>query len=575
MAARARFSTLAAAALAAALLAATAWYYGSQRAGETALAPGGALRTLVTTLRSEPATFNRYAGAGRAYPTTLVTGLTQAGLVRIDRVTDEVEPWLAESWDTSPDHLQYDLRLRQGVRFSDGEPFTAADVVFSFAAIYDPKTASPFADVLRVGGEPLQVEAHGDHVVIIRFPAPYGPGLRLLDGVPIYPRHRLERFLQAGTLAEAWGPATPPGEIAGLGPFRLEGYEPGQRLLFGRNPHYWREDGQGDAFPRLDRLVVELVPDQNAELLRLQAGRIDLMQSELRPEDYAPLKREADAGRLKMIDIGTSLDTHLLWFNLTGTARENGRAWLHAAAFRQAISHAVDRRRFAETVYLGAAEPTWTLVSPANTTWHAEVPEPAFDRGKAAALLSGLGLTDPDGDGLLQDSSGAPVRFTILVQKGITGAEKGASFLREELARVGIGVDVAALELAAMMSRWSKADYDAIYHWMMWTDTDPAGNLDLWLSSGSAHLWNPGQASPATEWEARVDTLMREQVASPDPAERHALFAEVQRLVAAESPALVFATPHVYVATSVRVSGFTPAVSRPQILWNPDVVTVE
>ncbi|HXE80740.1 MAG TPA: ABC transporter substrate-binding protein [Vicinamibacterales bacterium] len=561
--------------VAAVMVALAAWYFIAQRADHQSVPAGNEPSTLVTTLRSEPATFNRYTAPGRAYPTALVNGLTQAPLVRINRMSDQLEPWLAESWEVSADNLQYDLLLREGVRFSDGEPFTSADVVFSFAAIYDPKTASPFADLLRIGGRPLVVEAKDDRRVTIRFPAPYGPGLRLLDGIPIYPRHRLKPYLDAGTLAEAWGPATPPSEIVGLGPFRLERYEPGQRLIFTRNPHYWRTDGNGKRYPRLERIVAELVPDQNAELLRLQAGQIDLMQSELRPEDYGPLKAEADRGRLKMIDIGTSLDTHLLWFNLTGTARENGRPWLHEPAFRRAVSHAVDRRRFAETVYLGAAEPTWTLVSPANATWRADIPEPVFDRDLARSLLGSLQLTDPDGDGMLQDPSGAPVRFTILVQKGITAAEKGAWFIRDELTQVGIGVDVAALELSALMSRWSKAEYDAIYHWMMWTDTDPAGNQDLWLSSGSAHLWNPGQTTPATEWERQVDALMRQQVASTDLGERQRLFAEVQRIVAEQSPALVFATPHVYVATSTRVSGYTPAVSRPQILWNPDVVTVQ
>jgi peptide/nickel transport system substrate-binding protein len=556
-----------------ALSGALAWVFWRERA-EPPAASSLSPSTLVTTLRSEPATFNRYAGAGRAYPTALVNALIHASLVRINRVTDQVEPWLAASWQASPDNLQYDLRLREGVRFSDGQPFTAADVEFSFAALYDERTASPLADLLRVGGRPLRVEARGERNVLITFPAPYGPGLRLLDGVPIYPKHRLQSFLDAGTLADAWGPNTPPAELAGLGPFGLERYEAGQRLVFARNPHYWRQDGNGHSYPRLDRLVAELVPDQNAELLRLQAGRIDLMQSELRPEDYGALKPSADAGRLRMIDIGTSLDTLLLWFNLAPPVREQGRGWLLDPEFRRAISHAVDRRQFAETVYLGAAEPAWTLVSPANATWHAAVPEPAFDRTLARSLLAGMGLADRDGDGVLEDAAGTPVRFTVLVQKGITAAEKGASYLRDELAQIGIGVDVAALELAAVMSRWLKGEYDAIYHWMIWTDTDPAGNLDLWLSSGSSHLWNPRQATPRTDWERRIDELMGRQVTAVDLAERQALFAEVQRIVADQNPALVFAAPHVYVATSTRVAGFTPAVSRPQILWNPDVVAV-
>ena len=531
-------------------------------------------RALVATLRTEPATFNRYAGV--TYPTMLVTGLTQAGLVRVNRVTDRVEPWLAESYTASPDGLEYDVRLREGVRFSDGEPFTAADVAFSLAAVYDPRTASPFADVLRVNGQPLELTVISPARITIRFPAPYGPGLRLLDGLPIYPRHRLAKFLEAGTLREAWGPATPVEEIVGLGPFRLIRYEPGQRLVFERQPHYWRKDADGSPLPKLDRVTLEIVPDQNAELLRLQAGQTDLMQGELRPEDYAPLKRAADQGRIRLLDVGTGLDTHMLWFNLTPTASHGGRGWWVRDEFRRAVSHAVNRQALTDAVYLGAATPARGLVSPANRTWYSEeVPQPSYDPGEARRLLAAMGLADRDGDGVLQDSSGTPVRFTILVQKGLSAPEKGAAFLREALGQVGIGVDVAALELNAVIGRWAKGDYDAVLHLMLATDTDPAGNMDFWLSSGSFHMWNPRQARPATAWEARVDDLMRRQVATTDQDERRRLFIEVQKIVAEHQPALVFAMPRIHVGTSARVTGATPSVHRPQILWNPDVLSVE
>jgi peptide/nickel transport system substrate-binding protein len=235
----------------------------------------------------------------------------------------------------------------------------------------------------------------------------------------------------------------------------------------------------------------------------------------------------------------------------------------------------VDRQRLARAIYLGAAGPAWGVVSPANRTWHSdEAPKAPFDLDRARRLLADMGLSDPDGDGALQDAAGTPVRFTILVQKGVTAAEKGAAFLREELARVGISVDVAALELNAVIARWQQADYDAVFHYMMATDTDPAGNLDFWLSSGSSHMWNPGQPKPATDWERRIDELMLRQVATTDLAARQRLFAEVQRIFAEHSPALVFAVPHVYVATSTRVTGLTPSVHRPQLLWNPDVIDV-
>jgi peptide/nickel transport system substrate-binding protein len=309
--------------------------------------------SLVATLRTEPKTFNRYTGNG--FPTHLIATLTQARLVRINNATSELEPWLAERWTISDDRRTYTLNLRESARFSDGAPFTAADVLFSFAAVYDSKTASPLADSLRVNGKPLEVRAISPSVVALTFPEPYGPGLRMLDNLPIYPRHRLAGALADGSFGTAWGPQTPPGEMAGLGPFVLTQYDPGQRLAFARNPHYWRRDAAGRTLPFLDRLTLEIVPDQNAEVLRMQAGGLDVMQGEMRPEDYLPLKREADAGRLRVLDVGASLSQHLLWFNL-GTPRP-ASGWLRAPEFRQALSAAVDRAAVAPTVYHGAATP--------------------------------------------------------------------------------------------------------------------------------------------------------------------------------------------------------------------------
>ena len=555
-------------ALAAALL---AWWLLRARPAPDAPGAGGAPASggaLVATLRSEPETFNRYVGV--AFPTHLVAALTQARLVRINRVTQQLEPWLAERWDAAADGLRYRLHLREGITFADGQPFTADDVVFSFAAMYDERTGSPLGDAVRVDGKPLAATAVSPHEVEVRFPAPYGPGLRLLDNVPIYPRHKLGAALEGGTLREAWGPLTDPAEMTGLGPFVLERYEPGQRLVLARNPRYWRTDREGRRLPYLDRLTLEIVPDQNAELLRLQAGQIDLMQNELRPEDYLPVKERADAGRLRLVDVGTGLDTHLLWFNLAPRAAPDPRGgWLRRDELRLAVSHAVDRDAFARTVYLGAAEPSWGLVSPANKEWYsASAPRHPFDPARAASLLAAAGLADRNGDGRLDDETGAAARLTLLVQKGVTASEKGAAFVRDALGRLGLTIDVVALDLSAVMGRWMQRDYDAIYHFMSATDTDPAGNLDLWLSSGSAHVWHPRQASPATPWERAIDDLMRRQASSLDLPERQRLFAEVQRLAGEHAPAMSFAVPHVYIAASRRVGHFTPAVQRPQVLWD-------
>ncbi len=541
--------------------------------GQTASRP--AVKALVASLRAEPRTFNRYAG--RDSVLEVFTDLTADRLVRIDRRTQELEPRLAESWTSSPDGLTWTLKLRQGVAFSDGAPFASADVLFAFKAIYDERTGSPLGESMRVAGKPLAVSAPDASTVVVRFPSPFGPGIRLLDNLPILPRHKLQAALDAGTLARAWDPATPPSDLAGLGPFVLKAYQPGQRLIFERNPRYWAKGPGGERYPRLDRLTLEIVPDQNAELLMLETGQVDLTQTEIRPEDYAALKRAADEKKLSLIDLGVGLDADSFWLNLRPNRPKAVRhPWLLKADLRRAISQAVDRRSFAETVFLGAAVPVYGPITPGNTRWAcADLPRFDYDPAGARRLLAGLGLADRNGDGVLEDRTGSPAGFTIITQRGNTALERGAEFIAQDLRKVGLAVEVAPLDVGAAIDRIERGDYDAVYFRFLTTDLDPALNIDFWASSGSAHVWNPSQPRPATAWERKIDELMARQVSTLDFAERKALFDQVQKIVADEQPLIEFAAPRVTLAVGRRVTGETPALLRPSILWNPDPVTVK
>ena len=542
-------------------------------AGDSAGAPPPKIRALVSSIRAEPRGFNRYTG--RDAVTETITHLTQAKLVRINRRTQELEPWLAESWTTSPDGRVYTLNLRQGLTFSDGTPFTSADVLFAFRAIYSDKFPSPIGESVRVGGKPLQVSAPGPAQVVVTFPAPFGPGLRLLDNLPILPRHKLERALDEGRFEQAWDAATPVSDIVGLGPFVVAEYQAGQRLVFARNPRYWRKDEKGEPLPALDRLTLEIVPDQNAELLRLQAGQIDFTQAEIRPEDYASLKGAAAAGRIQLIDLGVGLDADAFWINLRPRKEIARRPWLLRTELRRAISHAVDRHAFANTVLLGAGVPVYGPITPGNTRWYApDLPKFEHDPQAAKGLLAALGLADRNGDGVLEDGAGARAAFTILTMKGNSVLERGATFVRDELRKVGLAAEVAPLEVGALIDRIERGEYEAVFFRFLTTDLDPALNMDLWMSSGASHLWNPSQRTPATDWERQIDQLMARQVTTTDQAGRKALFDEAQRVFAEQLPVLQFAAPRIYLALSSRVENASPALLRPAILWDPDRLTV-
>jgi peptide/nickel transport system substrate-binding protein len=574
------------------------------RSGQSSqVTPGG---SLVGSVRAEPRSFNSYIINGQTEET--VTFLTQAKLVRVNRITEEVEPWLAESWTevsgqatlnnrqsavdsphspipkpkvpTRDPGPVYRVKLREGVTFSDGAPFTSADVLFAFEAIYDPRVMSPLADSLRVGGQPLEVRPLGDHEVEVAFPSPYGPGLRLLDTLWVLPKHKLEQPLRAGSLAQAWSPTTAVSEMAGLGPFVLRQYRPGERMVFERNPHYWRRDEQGRQLPYLDRITLEILPDQTAELLRLQSGQLDLTHGAVRSEDYLSLKRAQDEGRVRLLDLGVGLDADPFWFNLshqpvTVGAQPDAKPWLRTLEFRKAVSLAINRRAYSDTVFLGAAVPLHGPVTPGNAFWYwSDLAGGEYDPMRATALLAGLGLTDRNGDGVLEDARARPVRFTVLLQRGIAAVERGAVFIRDELARVGVGLDIVGLDAGAVFARWGKGDYEAIFHRLLLTNTDPAASLDFWLSSGGSHVWNPSQKTPATEWEKQIDDVMRRQVASSDRDERLRLFREVQRIFSDQMPILYFAAQRQFLATSTRVTNAKPSRLIPLLLWSADTLAV-
>ena len=554
-----------------------AWWWIGRPAHPVPSAPGAGSTqpparggSLVASLRSEPGIYNRYVDASAQGD--LLDLLTNGRLVRVNRATDQLEPSLAESWTQSPDGRTFTLKLRQGVAFSDGVPFTSADVLFSFRALYDPGVASSLATAMRPGGKPLEVAAPDTSTVVVTMPVFFAPGLRLLESLPIFPRHKLEAALDAGHFADAWGPSKPLGDMAGLGPFVLQEHVSGQRLVFARNPHYWRRASDGTELPYLDTLTVLIIPDQTTEALRLQAGETDLMANgDIRPEDVAAFTRLRDQGRVQLIDVGIGLDPNMLWFNLGAGARHP--AWFDTKAFRQAISYAADRQAIANAVYLGAAVPIFGPVSPGNRTWYSSsIPQHPPDRARARSLLASIGLTDRDGDGMLEDAGGAPARFSIVTQKGHTIRERTAAVLQEQLRGAGIAVDVVPLDPGSMMKRWQQRDYDTMYFTGQASATDPAMNGDFWLSSGSSHFWNPEQKAPATDWERRVDDLMQQQAAARDLAARQRLFAEVQRIVAGELPAIFFVAPRVTLAVSSRVVNPTPAPQVPQLLWSADTL---
>jgi peptide/nickel transport system substrate-binding protein len=367
---------------------------------------------------------------------------------------------------------------------------------------------------------------------------------------------------------------TPPASMAGLGPFVIGEFVSGQRMTFTRNPRYWRKDAAGTQLPYVDRITMEFVSGQDTEMLRVQAGGVDVMAiGEVRAEDIALLRRLRDQGSIQLQDVGTSVDPLVFWFNLTpGNNAVRTKPYLQQPEFRQAISYGIDRDAIVKTVYLGAGEPAYGPISPGNKTWYSpSAPTFPHDVAKAKALLAGIGLTDRNHDGMLDDPKGQPVRFAILVQTQ-TIRERTMTIVQEQLRQIGVAVDVVGMDVNSMFRRFGAGDYESICHALQASAFDPAMNLDFWLSGGDAHVWNLGAPQP---WEQQVNAIMQQQAAAPTLTERQRLLLEVQKIFAAHEPEIHIVAPKVTIALSRRVGGAQPALLDPKVLWNAESLYVK
>ena len=529
---------------------------------------------LAVSLRAEPNTLNPLIALDA--PSREAIGRMNGDLIAINRQTQRTEPGLAKSWALSKDGRTFVLRLRRGIRFSDGEPFDADDVLFTFAVYLDEKIHSPQRDLLMVAGKPVAVRKIDSHTVEFQLAAPYSAAERMFDSVAILPRHLLEAAYRDGTLARAWTLNTPPEKIAGLGPFRLKEYRPGERLTLERNPYYWKVDTAGSRLPYLNELVFLFAGSEDAQVLRFSAGETDIVDR-LSAANFAMLSRDAAAKGLRVEDLGPGLEYSFLFFNLRPAAGEKypeiarKQRWFASAGFRQAVSAAIDRDAIVRLVYQGRAKAIWGNVSPGNKLWYDEkLPRPPMSVERARRLLASAGFSwNAAGDLLGQD--GGRVEFSILTSSSNAERTRMAALIQDDLKRIGIRVTIAALEFRTLIGRvMNSYEYESALLALGNGDADPNAEMNVWMSNGPTHLWNPGEERPATGWEAEIDGLMEEQIATLDYQKRKRLYDRVQEIAAAELPLICLAGPDVLVAARRSIGNLRAAVLAPYTLWNAD-----
>jgi peptide/nickel transport system substrate-binding protein len=528
--------------------------------------------TLVVGQRTEPKTLNPVTAADA--PSREVIGRMMADLIHINRASQQVEASLAKSWTISKDGRVFALKLRRGLRFSDGHPFDADDVLFTFQVYLDEKVHSPQRDLLVVGGKPLEVQKVDSYTVRFTLAQPYAAAERIFDGLAILPRHLLEKPYHEGRFAQVWNASTPPTEIAGLGPFRLKEYVPGQRMVLERNPYFWKADQKKNRLPYLDQVVFLFVGNEDAQVIRFQAGDTDLI-SRLNSDNYNLLAKEQQNQSYEVFDLGPSLEYNFLMFNLNDVKPGNldqiaeKQKWFSDLKFRQAVSAAIDREAIVKLVYGTRAVALWGNVSPSNRLWVDQTfphPERSVDRARELLKSSGFSWRN---DGQLLDAKGKAVEFSIITSSSNNQRSKMATIIQDDLSKLGMKVHVVLLEFRAVLDRvFQTYDYEAAVMGLGGGDADPNPEMNVWLSSGGTHLWHLGEAKPATEWEAQIDQLMKEQMVELKYGRRKHLYDQVQQIIAANFPYIFLATPNSLVGAKKNLKNFKPAILEPSTLWN-------
>jgi peptide/nickel transport system substrate-binding protein len=530
--------------------------------------------TLVVGQRAEPKTLNPVMATDA--PSREVIGRMQADLVHINRVTQKTEPALASSWKLSKDGRSFTLRLRRGIRFSDGQPFNADDVVFSFRVYLDEKIHSPQRDLLVIGGKPVSVIKIDDYTLRFEMAQPYAAAERIFDNVAMLPQHLLGKSYEQGTFAQAFTLNTAPDAIAGLGPFRLKQYVPGQRAVLERNPYYWRADRNKQRLPYLEEITFLFVGNEDAQILRFESGETNVI-SRFSPDNYSAMLRDQLSHGYELVDLGPSLEYNFVFFNLNDLPKDKfsqisyEQTWFRDVRFRQAISLALDRQSIVRLVYGGHAAPLWSNVTPGNKLWMDDsLPHPERSIPRAKEMLKSAGFT-LNSDGKLIDAQGKTVEFTIITGSSNSQRLKMATLIADDLSQLGMNVHVVPLEFRAVVDRvFQSGDYEACLMGLGGGDADPNGDMNVWMSNGGTHLWNMHESKPATTWEADLDRLMNEQLITLDYKKRKHIYDQAQEIIAANVPLIFLATPDVVVGASRQLANFHPATLDPYVLWNVD-----
>ncbi len=550
---------------------------------------------LVDFIIQDPKTFNPILTTDAT--SSDVLGYVFSGLLKTNGLTAELEPELAESWEVAPNGKEVTFKLRENLKWSDGEPLTVDDVLFTFNLIFDERIPTSSRDIMRIGKDRKlpKLEKLDQQRIKFTISEPFAPFVRYMGGTGILPKHILEPTLRENDASgkpkflETWSIRTPLDQIVGSGSYMLAEYRPGERFIYKRNPNYWDQPK-----PLIKNIVLQILDSSDTALLKFRSRELDIFNLGARVKDFQLLKALEARDRFKIYNGGVATGQLFVMFNLNQgrDAKTNQpfvdpikSKWFNDVNFRRAIAHAIDRQTMVANLYVGLGEEQNSPIS---------VPSPYFfppEKGlkvyeynseKAKKILTDSGYRY-NSENQLMDADGNLVRFSLLTNAGSNPVRgQVGSQIKNDLERIGITVDFTGIDFNILVDKLDNSrQWDAII--LGFTGgIEPHGSINLWSTTGNLHMFNKGADAgqppipgyKVADWEQKIEDLMIEASQQVDENKRKAVYADFQQLVQEKLPLIHLVTPLALSAVRDRIQGvqFSPIGGA---LWNLDELTLK
>ncbi len=546
---------------------------------------GGTLSN--STIGEGPKTFNIWNSKDNT--SSSLAGIMFEGMFTSDPHTGEVIPKLAKKVEIDSTGKKYTITLRKGLKWSDGKEITADDVEFTYNTIIKQGYGDTSTrDVMTVDGQMPECVKLDKYTIRFTTPKPFAPFLRML-GFAIAPKHIMKSVTDKGKeeFNRFWGVTTNPKEIVTNGAFKLKEYVPAQRVIFERNPNYSMVDSKNNVLPYLDKYVVYIVGDLNNQVLKFEAGELDILP--VRGNQVARFKSLEKNSDYKMYNLGAGDGTTFVSFNLNRRQNEKGKyyvnpikqKWFNDDNFRKAVDYAIDRDFIVANILNGVGMPLYTAEGLSSIFLNENLAKGhPKDINFARKLLEESGFYT-DEKGILHDKEGNIVEFTLMTNAGNIERESIGVMIKEDLAELGMKVNFKPIEFNVLVGKLTGSlDWDAIIMGLTGSSLEPNNGANVWYSYGSLHMFNLRQGKDATNkvdlriWEKKLDELFAKGATILDFSERKKIYDEYQQIVYDNRPFIYLYTPLNIYAVRTKFKNLDPT-SLGGVLHNLEEIYIE